>query len=98
MARKPITDRERQLKLAYERLAKERAASKAAWRKVQEAKRALDALGRCDWCGDRTFPTGADLQLCRDCADERNRQGRIALLKHHGYGPDGKKLPKPAAA
>ena len=72
--------------------------AKAQWRRVTAAKQALDALSLCDWCGARTFPTGADLQLCRDCSNKRNREGRLRFLAAHGYGPDGKKLPKPAAA
>lgn len=94
MARRPLTERQQQLKRAHQRVAEERKLLREQQRRVAAARRALDALGRCDWCGDRTFPTGAELQLCEDCSKERNQQNRVALLAAHGYGPDGKRLPR----
>jgi len=105
MARKPLTDRQLQLKQAHDRLAAERhqlrsarAQAAAQARRVRAAQEAVDALGACDWCGKRTFPTGAALQLCQSCGDKRKQQNRIEVLAAHGYGPDGKRLPRDTAA
>lgn len=94
MARRPLTERQQQLKLAHQRLALERKALREQQARVRAAKRDLDALGLCDWCGAQTFPYGAELQLCNGCSRERNRQNRIEFLAAHGYGPDGKRLPR----
>ena len=94
MARRPLTERQQQLKLAYQRLALERKALREQQARVRAAKRDLDALGRCDWCGAQTFPYGAELQLCDDCSRELSKRNRIKLLTAHGYGPDGKRLPR----
>jgi hypothetical protein len=105
MARKPLTDRQAQLQAAYKALEIEKAQLRAIRgraaaqsRRVKAAQAAIDALGVCDQCGDRTYPTGAEPQLCQSCSDKRRRQSRIELLAAHGYGPDGKRLPKVAAA
>jgi hypothetical protein len=94
MARRPLTERQQQLKLAHQRLAEERKLLREQQRRVAAARRALDALGRCDWCGAQTFPYGAELQLCEDCSRELSKRNRIKLLAAHGYGPDGKRLPR----
>jgi recombinational DNA repair protein RecR len=105
MARKPLTDRQAQLQAAYKALEIEKAQLRtirgraaAQSRRVKAAQAAIDALGVCDQCGDRTYPTGAEPQLCQSCSDKRRRQSRIELLAAHGYGPDGKRLPKVTAA
>jgi len=104
MARK-LTDRQLRLKEAYDLLAAERrqlrairGMAAAQSRRVKAAQAAIDALGVCDQCGDRTYPTGAKPQLCESCSDKRRRQSRIELLAAHGYGPDGKRLPRVTAA
>jgi len=105
MGHRPLTDRQLQLKEAHDRLAAERhqlrairgqAAAQA--RRVKAAQQAIDALGVCDQCGDRIYPTGAELQLCQSCSIKRQQQNRIELLAAHGYGPDGKRRPRDAAA
>jgi hypothetical protein len=100
MARK-LTDRQLRLKEAYDLLAAERrqlrtirGMAAAQSRRVKAAQAAIDALGICDQCGDRTYPTGAELQLCQSCSIKRQQQNRIELLAAHGYGPDGKRLPR----
>ena len=105
MARKPLTDRQAQLQAAYKALEVEksqlraiRGRAAAQSRRVKAAQAAIDALGVCDQCGDRTYPTGAKPQLCESCSDKRRRQSRIELLAAHGYGPDGKRLPRVTAA
>jgi hypothetical protein len=101
MARKPLTDRQAQLQAAYKALEIEKAQLRtirgqaaAQSRRVKAAQEAIDALGVCDQCGDRTYPTGAELQLCQSCSIKRKQQNRIELLAAHGYGPDGKRLPR----
>jgi len=105
MARKPLTDRQLRLKEAYDRLAAERrqlrairGMAAAQSRRVKAAQAAIDALGVCDQCGDRTYPTGAELQLCQSCSIKRKQQNRIELLAAHGYAADGRRRPKVAAA
>jgi hypothetical protein len=104
MARK-LTDRQLRLKEAYDLLAEERRQLRAIrgmaasqQRAVKAAEAALAALSRCDQCGERVFPTAAEPQLCEACSIKRKQQNRIELLAQHGYGPDGKRLPKDAAA
>ena len=105
MARKPITDRQAQLQAAYKALEVEksqlraiRGRAAAQSRRVKAAQAAIDALGVCDQCGDRTYPTGAELQLCQSCSIKRKQQNRIELLAAHGYAADGRRRPKVAAA
>jgi len=98
MARKPLTDRQAQLQAAYKALEVEKAQLAAQSRRVKAAQAAIDALGVCDQCGDRTYPTGAEPQLCQSCSIKRKQQNRIELLAAHGYGPDGRRLPKSTAA
>ena len=105
MARKPLTDRQAQLQAAYKALEIEKAQLRtirgqaaAQSRRVKAAQAAIDALGVCDQCGDRTYPTGAELQLCQGCSIKRKQQNRIEFLAAHGYGPDGQRLPRDAAA
>jgi hypothetical protein len=98
MARKPLTDRQAQLQAAYKALEVEKAQLAAQSRRVKAAQAAIDALGVCDQCGDRTYPTGAEPQLCQSCSIKRKQQNRIELLAAHGYGPDGRRLPKGTAA
>lgn len=92
MARKPRTQRERQLDEALANLRMEKAALKRQQARVAAARRELALLSRCDWCGDKTLPTGAELQLCQSCSKERRERKRVQLLAQHGYGPDGKRL------
>lgn len=92
MARKPLTDRQRQLEEALTNLRVEKAALKQQQGRVAAARRALDLLSRCDWCGAKTLPSATELQLCPDCAADRRELNRVQLLAQHGYGPDGKRL------
>jgi hypothetical protein len=92
MARKPLTDRQRQLQEAQALLKAERALLKQHQARVAAARRAVDQLSCCDWCGSKTLPSGAELQLCRDCGQDRRELQRLDLLASHGYGPDGKRL------
>jgi hypothetical protein len=93
-----LTQRQRDLRAAQERLKTARRQARA-W--VAEARNELDALSRCDWCRRViSMPSGAELQLCRECADiqiERSRQqaqaDRVALLAAHGYDAKGRKIP-----
>jgi hypothetical protein len=101
MARKPLTDRQAQLQAAYKALEIEKAQLRtirgqaaAQKRRVEAAQEVIDAMGVCDQCGSRTYPTGADHQLCQSCSIKRQQQNRIELLAAHGYGPDGKRLPR----
>jgi hypothetical protein len=94
MARRPLTERQQQLRLAHQQLALERKLLREQQARVRAAKRDLDALGRCDWCGAQTFPYAAEVLLCDDCGKERNERNRIKLLAAHGYGPDGQRLPR----
>ena len=98
MARKPLTDRQAQLQAAYKALEVEKAQLAAQSRRVKAAQAAIDALGVCDQCGDRTYPTGAEPQLCQSCSIKRKQQNRIELLAAHGYAADGRRRPKVAAA
>lgn len=97
MARRPLTERQQQLKLAHQRLAEERKLLREQQRRVAAARRALEALGRCDWCGAQAFPYGAELQLCDDCSKERNEQNRVELLRRYGYDASGRKVSSQAA-
>jgi hypothetical protein len=104
MARK-LTDRQLRLKEAYDLLAAERrqlrtirGMAAAQSRRVKAAQAAIDALGICDQCGDRTYPTGAELQLCQSCSIKRRQQNRVEFLAAHGYAADGRRLPRGTAA
>lgn len=91
MTRKRLTERQLQLQAAQAEL-------KEARRRAAIAKRRLDELSKCDWCGAKAWAIGMELQLCSACSTRRAKEGRIALLARHGYGPDGKRLPKDQAA
>jgi hypothetical protein len=52
----------------------------------------VDRLSCCDWCGAKTFPSGAELQPCRDCSADQRKLQRLVLLASHGFAPDGKRL------
>ena len=92
MARRPRTERQRQLDQALAALKAEKVLLKQQRLRVAAARRALDALSRCDCCGAKTLATGADEQLCLDCSAQRRERQRIALLAQHGYGPDGRRI------
>ena len=92
MARRPRTQRQQQLDEALALLKAERAVLKQQQARVAAARRALDRLSCCDWCGAKTLPTGAELQLCQACSAEQREIRRVQLLAAHGYGPDGKRL------
>ncbi len=97
MAKRQRTDRELQLEHTLAWLQAEKTALRAQQRRVAAARKALAELSRCDWCGDRTPATGLELQLCHRCRRNKAEQERIALLRMHGYGADGKRLPKAVA-
>lgn len=92
MARRPRTQRQQQLEEALALLKTERAVLKQQQARVAAARRALDRLSCCDWCGAKVLPTGSELQLCRGCAADHRELQRLELLAQHGYGPDGKRL------
>lgn len=92
MARKPRTQRQQQLSDALARLKAEKALLRQQRARVAAARSALDQLSRCDLCGAKTLPTGAELQLCQVCSAEQREIRRVQLLAAHGYGPDGKRL------
>lgn len=92
MARKHLTERQRQLRGAQAELKAQQLLLKQQRLRVAAARRAVEALSCCDLCGDKTLPTGEDLQLCGSCAAERREQKRVALLAQHGYGSDGRRL------
>lgn len=92
-----LTQRQRELRAAQERLKTVRRQARA-W--VAAARNEVEALSRCDWCRRViSMPSGAELQLCRECADiqiERSRQqaevDRVALLAAHGYDSKGRRV------
>ena len=92
MARRPLTDRQLQLDQALANLKGERAVLKQQQARVAAARTKLDSLSRCDCCGVRVVPCGADEQLCLDCFRQRREQDRVALLAQHGYDRCGKRL------
>ena len=99
MARRPRTERQKQLDQALTNLNAEKAALRtirgqaaAQQRRVRAAQQAVDALGLCDWCGANVLPCGAALQLCPACAAVQRKLHRVEFLAQHGYGPDGKRL------
>lgn len=92
MAKRPTTERQKQLQEALAGLRAEKALLKQQRARVAAAQRVVDLLSCCDWCGFKTLPTGADPQLCADCSRDRAELARRELLARHGYGPDGKRL------
>jgi hypothetical protein len=98
-----LTERKQELRAAEARLKEARRAARAH---VAAARSALDELSRCDWCGcSIRFPSGAELQLCRDCEAARLQQlqhqaerDRVALLAAHGYDAKGRKIQAADAA
>lgn len=92
MARRSLTPRQIQLREALAQLKAEQLVLKQQRLRVAAAKREVDRLCRCDWCGDKTLPTRKELQLCPACSADQREQQRIALLAQHGYGPDGRLL------
>jgi multidrug resistance efflux pump len=92
MARKRLTDRQLLLQEAQATLKAERAVLKQQQARVAAARRAVDRLSCCDWCGARTMATGLDLQLCFACQRDRAELNRRQLLAQHGYGPDGERI------
>jgi hypothetical protein len=105
MARRPLTDREHQIRDARAKLAAERrvlregqARLQGQRQRVQDAQLVLDALSRCDWCGTKTMATGSRPQLCWTCSRQRSEQKRVELLRRHGYDAKGRRLPRGAEA
>lgn len=92
MARRSLPPRQIQLREALAQLKAEQLVLKQQRLRVAAAKREVDRLYRCDWCGDKTLPTRKELQLCPACSADQREQERIALLAQHGYGPDGQRL------
>lgn len=92
MARKARTERQRQLQEALTTLKEEKTLLRRQQARVAVARRLVDQLSCCDWCGAKTLPTGSDLQLCLACSAEQREQQRVTLLARYGYGPDGKRL------
>lgn len=91
MAKRTLTPRQLELREAQAEL-------KAARRLTAIAKRRLESLSKCDWCGARVRPTGLDEQLCGSCGLRRMELRRVALLRHHGYGPEGRAGPRSVCA
>lgn len=98
MAKRNLTPRQAELKLALAELKAEQAALKQQRQRVAMARRVVERLSCCDWCGLKTIATGEELQLCFDCSRHRAAMNRRELLAKFGYGPDGKRLPKDQAA
>jgi hypothetical protein len=92
MARRPQTERQRQLAEVLAELKAEKLVLKQQQRRVAAVRSRLAQLSSCDFCGAKTLPTGCDLQLCPACSAEQREQKRMALLARNGYGPDGKRL------
>lgn len=92
MARKPLTDRQRRLREAQAELNTQQQLLKQQRQRVAVARRVVEALSCCDWCGARTMATGLELQLCFSCQRDRAELNRLQLLARHGYGPDGKRI------
>lgn len=98
-----LTQRQRELRAAQERLRTARRQARA-W--VASARHEVEALSKCDSCRKvLAAPTGLDPQLCRDCAEieaQRRRiqaeADRVALLAAHGYDAQGRKVPVTDAA
>ena len=100
---KRLTDRQLHLEEARNRVELERrelrairGQAAAQSRRLKVAEAALAELSRCDWCGSGrlVLALGLDPQLCHSCGLERRRQQRVEFLAAHGYGPDGKRLPR----
>jgi ribosomal protein S14 len=105
MARKPLTDRQLQLKEAHDRVDAERrqlrairGMAAAQLRAVKAAEAALATLSRCDQCGEPAYLLGGELQLCGACTRARKREEQIAHFASLGFGPDGRSLRKSQAA
>jgi hypothetical protein len=92
MAKRPTTERQKQLQEAFAQLKAERVLLKQQRARVAAAQRVVDHLSCCDWCGIKTLATGNDPQLCADCSQDRAELARRELLARHGYGPAGERL------
>lgn len=92
MARKRLTERQLLLQEAQAELKAQRQLLKQQRLRVAAARRAVDRLSCCDWCGAKTMATGRELQLCFSCQRDRTELNRLQLLAQHGYGPDGKRI------
>ena len=71
MARRPRTERQQQLDQALAALKAEKVLLKHQQARVAAARRVVDGLCRCDACGAKAFPAGADEELCFPCFRER---------------------------
>lgn len=87
MARRLRSERQLQLDQALANLKGERAVLKQQQARVAAARRELDELSRCDCCGVRVLPCGADEQLCFNCSRARAAAERAAIRRAHGW-PD----------
>lgn len=92
MARKQLTERQRQLSDALAALKAEKALLKQQQKRVAAARRAVDRLCRCDACGAKVLAVNDARLLCFPCITEQREHKRVALLAQHGYGPDGRRL------
>ena len=98
MAKRHRTARQQQLENALALLKAEQAALRQQRQRVAAARQVVARLSCCDWCGAQTTATGLEPQLCFDCSRDRAAIARRELLAQFGYGPDGTKLPRAAAA
>jgi hypothetical protein len=85
MARKPLTERQLRLQEALANLKTEKTVLKEQRLRVAAAQRVVTQLSRCDGCGVRVQPTGADDQLCLACAVERIKAKRQVIRRAAGY-------------
>jgi hypothetical protein len=85
MPRKPPSERELQLRQAEAILQAEKAVLKTQQARVTAAKRAVEALCRCDCCGVSVQFALADDLLCWPCTKaqvmQRRQEARAALLQ-----------------
>ena len=88
MARRPLSDRDRQLKAALAELAEQQRLLRVQRQRVAAAKRVVDALNRCNSCGAQVPPTAGAEVFCWPCfrkqIDERRSANRAALLAKAG--------------
>jgi len=85
MARKQLTERQRQLSDALAVLKAEKALLREQSLRVAAARHAVDRLCRCDACGAQVLAVDAQPVLCISCITEQREQKRGALLAQHGY-------------
>lgn len=83
MARRPLSERDRQLRAAQADLNEQRRLLREQRQRVAAAKRVVDALNRCSSCGVQVPPAMGAQVLCWPCTrlqiDERRAGARAAL-------------------